>query len=426
MPRSLHAWIPFAAFALAACEANVNIEPPTDDPRTGPGTDVDTGPPPPPQYLLPGGVFTQDGAVVYVDVTATIDESVSVDLEEALSLGVGIPAFGVNPFAPGTFLIGRSDEPSVERWRVSEKGVFSQDEAFSMANLGMQNATGVRNPLHFVSATEAYFFDVLTFQIVPFDPSKMILAGPPISLDGLMEGDLVVRGNIVHWDGERFILSVRYFREDGTSPPLGRVVFFDPSTGTVTYATEEVCGNLASSILSEDGAVYFASHTSQAVLYSGGFAGDPASKPCMVRIQDGASGFDDDWYLDLGAVVGQPAGFVFPGSGTTAYVLAFDDETTPVTPENVTLLTSLGIWNYFAVDLSAAEPSAMPVLDLPPSSAFGAAFIVEEGTPRVEIPMLGVVADDFSTTTYFDITDPSAFAERFTVPGFGLGAIRIR
>ncbi|MEO0604882.1 MAG: AMP-binding protein [Myxococcota bacterium] len=357
--------------ALVACtDEPVEAEPlPTEDPA----------------YLVTGGVFTNDGLTGYGALVDEVTPSTTIDLETALTLPSGA-VLAAPDVRDGTFFIGLAEEPVIQRYRVDDDGEPVLEEELSFANQGLQTAAGGRNPIQLVSETEAYLVDATSLQVIGFDPSTMTLSQEePLSLEGLTEPDLSLGANFIDRDGSRLVMSTRYFREDGSAALLGKVAIIDTAAGEVTVDEETACANLATSVRDDDGNIYFASHSSQAARFSGGFAGDPAGEPCMVRMLAGANGFDDGYYVSLEDLTGVPAGFAIQGADNGAYLLGFDDVANPVTADNVARFTQLGVWEYYRVELTDS-PSAMPVASFGTTSAYGIAFQTELDGEAMERP----------------------------------------
>ncbi|MEN0061212.1 MAG: hypothetical protein AAGA48_03625 [Myxococcota bacterium] len=400
----------FTLCAVMACEAEL--------PATAPPPDAD------PAYLAVGGVFSPDGLTGYAAVIDEVAPNTQVDLDAALALASGA-TIAVPEGAEGVFYIGLADSPVIQRYELGDDNVPVVAGELSLAGLGLQAANGGRNPIQLFSETEAYLVDGSSLQVIGFDPTAMILQGDPISIGDLAEPELGLGVNFIHRDGTRLILSTRYFRDDGSAEILGKVAIIDTATGDVIVDSETQCANLATSVEDASGNLYFASHSSQAARYSGGFAGEPAGEPCMVRMLQGADGFDDDFYVSLETLTGRPAGFAIQGSGDTAYLLTFDEAANPVTKDNVDRFTSRGVWEYYQVELGDA-PVATAVPGVGTTAAYGLAFRTEVGADRVATPYVAAVAADLASSTFYDVSDPQDFVEAMTVPGFGFGVFRVR
>ena len=279
--------------------------------------------------------------------------------------------------------------------------------------------------MQFVGVTKAYFIDAASLQVVTWNPQDMTVSGS-FPIDGLAEEGLIVRGNYAHRVGDNIILSVRYFREDGSAEQLGRIAVIDTTTDTVTYDDETTCGNLAFSVTNTAGDIYLSSHTAQAVSFEAGIAGEPASRPCVVRVLAGETQFDDTYLLDLYDLTGRPAGAITQGAGDTAYVLVRREDAFAITPENYTSANGAADWEYHSFELGNEMTTYAKVEGVAPTAAYGIAFTTPIGVARTPTPHISAIGDRFAESTFFDITNPGGFGAVLKVPGFGLGAYRLR
>lgn len=377
----------------------------------------------PAQYAVFGFTFTDMGQVSYMAVVDSLDPGTQVNLSSALTGQWG--SFAPSPDRDGVVYIGDGESPTLVKYRVGVDGSIEQLGELSFANEGLTAAAGVRNAIHFVSATKAYFIDATTQQAIIWNPDVMEVAGS-IDMSGLGEEGLSVGGNFVHRVDDRLILSVRYFREDDSAEQLGRIAIIDTTTDTVSYDSQTACGNLAWSVVSSAGDVYFVSHTAQAVAVAAGTAGDPASPPCMVRMRRGSDGFDEDYYVDLQGLTGREAGGLTQGVGDTAYLLVRRDDADPITKENAPMANRLPDWEYHALTLGDEAGSLSRVAGMDAGAAYGLSFEAVVGAATEPTPHIVLVAGDFSQGTFFDVSDPGEFKEALTAPGFPAAAARLR
>lgn len=373
------------------------------------------------RYLIQGAVFGPDGATGYLAVVDDLSADGSVSLETAFELG-GMASAAIGD--DGRVYVGRAEEPVLRRYRVDELGGFELDGEISFANLGVTSTGGGLDPIHLLGADKAYFIDEMSLQVIVFNPDTMTITGR-FSLDGLAEGDLSVRFGLIEADPGELVFSAVYQRNDNTAEVLGRMAIVDTASDTVSYAEQSACGQLAWSARDVDGNIYFASHPIQAALFAGGVAGNPAGEPCMVRKLVGADDYDSDYYVALNDLTGRPTGAVIQGPGSKAYLLAFDDDATPVTPQNAANLVIEPGWEYFSVTLGDEAATVEPVAGAPIGSGYGLSFVVEVGDDRDGTPFVATVTEDLSSSTLFDVSGDEGFAERLTLPGLPFGVMRL-
>ncbi|MEM1413349.1 MAG: hypothetical protein AAGH15_00535 [Myxococcota bacterium] len=373
-------------------------------------------------FAVAGGTFTPEGVLGYVAVVPNIDAGLEVDLEDALVFA-GNGFIQPGPNLDGRFYVIVNERPVIERYVVDDEGTITLDDEVGFAGFGITTLSA-RNPMHFLDDGRAYLVDVGTRQVVIWDPEEMTVSDS-FSIDGLEREGLTAGSNNIVRDGDRLVLSLRYFRPDMSAATVTTAVIIDTTDDSVTYAEDTRCGNIAGHIVAGTGDLYFSSHTSQAARIRAGEAGDDPSVPCLLRMRAGADDFDGDFFVELNALTGDsPTGFLIPGAGNTAYVLAYNEEIVPITDQPSAVLTQTGAWEYWAVDLGGAVDTATKVPGFPASSAFGFAFLLE-GTEGVT-PYIISIGDGFATSTLYDVSDPGEFVEGATVPGLSLGAFRLR
>lgn len=393
----------------------------------GPGDDdagvseEDAGAPPDPLYAICGFTFTPEGPSGYLVVVPDLDASTSVDLASALE----VPG-GLSCAAPGNsnlVYVGRAESPVIERYAVADDGTLTLEDMVSFAGLGLTATTNGRNPMQLLSATRAYYIDGDTLQVIVWNPTDMVIDGS-FDIDGLARTDLGIGSNFVMEDGDRLVMSARYFRPDGSAELLATAVIIDTTDDSVTYAEDMRCGNLAWSAKAANGDMYFASHPSQAARVRTGQAGTPVSQPCLLRILAGENDFDSTFYVELNPLTGdQPTGALLQGDGNTSYLLAYDETEVPITMMNMDQLTRLPAWRYYQVDLSGDVSSATEVAGVPAGAGYGLGFVLQDAANTV--PFVISVAGDLSAGTFFDLSG-GTFDEAITAPGFPGVAFRVR
>ncbi len=423
----------FLCVGLACGESNGDDPPEDAGVDATPGMDAapdgaeDAGQDPPdPLFAVFGAVFSAEGSSAYVTLVDSLGPEVTLtgdDLGDALTFA-GTPTIGIDPGQPSTFFVGLTEEPTVQRWRVTEDEEFMLDGEVSFMREGLASAAAGRNPLIFISPTKAYYVDGNSLLVIVWNPTEMTVTGT-FSFDGIAEADLLARTNFINRDGDRLIISARHFREDMSAEILGTVAIIDTTDDSVTYDRQTRCGNLAWSSQNTAGDIYFASHPAQAASRVAGTAGDPAGEPCIVRMLSGSDGFDPDYLVDLEELTGAPSGALIQGPGDTAFVLRYNEEIFPLTMESALRGTVLPAWEYYRVEMGNEAATLEPVVGVDPGAAFGLSFIAEVGVPPEPRPFVVSVAGDLASGRFLDASG-TEFVAGITLPGFPGAAFRVR
>lgn len=420
-PRFISAWIQALAttFALlgASCGSSGAGGPAGGGDAAGTGG---TSTSDAPLYAVCGLVFTPDGRSGYLAVVPDLESTTTFDLADTLEFPGG--SICAAPGNSNRVYLGIAERAVIQRYSIRDDNALQFDAEFGLSGLGITSPIG-RNPLQFLSDTRAYFIDGSTLQVVVWNPETMTIEGS-FDIDGLRSDGLLIDVNEVVRDGERLVMSSRYFRPDGSAELLARAVFIDPSDDSVQYAEDTRCGNLAWTAVADNGDIYFASHPSQATRVRTGLGGNPPSTPCLLRILAGTNEFDPMFFVELNSLTGgQPTGSILAGADNTAYVLAYDEEAVPITAANEGALTVVPAWRYWALSLDGDFSSASVVTAVPAGPVFAVGFTVDR--PSGPTPYI-VGIRDLASGTLFDISSPDGFVEAITVPGFPVLALRIR
>src|SRR5690606_19134935 len=70
--------------------------------------------------------------------------------------------------------------------------------------------------------------------------------------------------NYIHRDGDRLIMTARYWRPDKTAAELVKAVIIDTNNDSVKYIEDDRCGNIGFQATDSQGHLYLASHPAQA------------------------------------------------------------------------------------------------------------------------------------------------------------------
>ena len=371
-------------------------------------------------YLVSGG-FLGDSPTSYASLVESLDADTEVDLQAGLSVP-SIPR--ISPGAErGVFFVGLRESPIVQRYRVTDDRQFVLEDEVSFQPSGLTSAAAGR--FQVIDAEKAYYIDTASLTVVVWNPETMTRVND-FFLDGLPEAGLQTRDLIIDRDGDRVVIGTDYVRPDGTSARLGRLAIIDSTTDAVTYTSQTSCGYLGWSARDQEGHLYYASHPGQAGQVAAGVAGNPASRPCMVRKLAGADEFDPDYLIDFEALTGAPTGAVIQGARGHAYLLVFNQDLVTITADNADQAVSLPAWQVYSVVLGREFDTLTRVPGLEPARGLGVSTIVEVGENDLSTPFLVRVTGDGSSGTFVDVSDPMAFRNAITVPGVPGPILRIR
>jgi len=419
-----------AALVLLLVAAGCGDDSATRDDDTGTATDnTGTGDgdgEPTAQFLVNHALFTPDGSTTFLSLVDSLSAGTEVDTSESIELP-GYVIVSAPPDRSGTFYIGLSDRPLLQRYEVGLDGTVAVTGEVSFAGLGLTSASSLIDPIHYVSPTKAYFVDNATLQVIVWNPQAMEIVGS-FELDGLFEDTYVPVMYFLNEDAGRLVVSSGYQRPDMTFDPMGRVAIIDTANDSVVYGEQTRCGFLSWTTQDTDGNTYFISHSGQAITRAAGVSGDPTFEPCMVRLESGATDFDDSYYVDLTTLTGRPAGALVPGAGDTAYTLVYQEDAPPITPDNYNDAFGAPFWEYYSFTLGDEENTIAKVPDVPAGAPYAVGFEVDVGTATAPLPtpFATSVSADFSSTVVYDITDPTVWTPEISAPGFVYSIKRIR
>lgn len=368
-------------------------------------------------YVVGGYQTTTDDWIGYLSVVKDITSDGTLDLADAVEfpsdMSYASPGNGV-------VYVGNGGEPVIERWRLDEDERLVRDGEMGLAQFGIATGLGIKDPFQFLAEDRAYFIDGKSLQVVIWNPQIMETEGT-FSLEGLAEGDFFVGLNFVHRDGDRLLLSARYWRPDDTAALLTRVAIIDTTSDEVTYVDDTRCGNIAFHAHDSQNNLYLASHPAQTGYVAAGLGGTPAAESCIIRFNAGADAFDQDYYVNLDALVGGNGGGIMQGGGDEAFVMKYAGPA--YTIDNVAKAHTGSNWELHRLTLGDEAASITRVPDLELQSGYGHAFTTAVGGK--ETPFVITVEGDFSSGAYHDVSE-GGFVQGLTIPGFPSDAILIR
>lgn len=394
-----------------------------EEPSAGRGTVAGAGGEGPIQmaegiYVVGYYVTVQDEYIGYLSVTDDLSADGGVDISQAVEfpgdMSYASPGNGV-------IYVGRGSAPVIERWVLNDENRLEKDGEVGLAQYGIASGLGGRDPFHFLAEDRAYFIDAKTRQVVVWNPQTMKTI-EAFSLDGLAEGDLFPSVTFAYRDGDRVLLSARYYRPDDSAALLTRVAIIDTLTDEVEYVDDTRCGNVAFKAVDGERNLYLASHPAQAAVVEAGIAGDPAAASCIIRIKAGEKEFDSDYYVDLSDVAGGPAGGLMQGSGDEAFVLKYVGA--PLTLDNSAKAHTRADWEVNRLTLGEEAATIQAVEGLEPQSAYGLAFSTRVAGKTT--PFIITVSGDLAAGRYHDVSVPGERTGALELPGFPGPAILVK
>jgi hypothetical protein len=367
----------------------------------------------PERWIVGGWISTTDNYTGYLTVVNDLSASGRVDLSQVVEFAGDIVY--ASP-GGGVVYVGLADKPVIERWTVTAENKLKKDGDISFAKYGVTKTLGGgRNVIQFIGAERAYYFDNENLQVIVFNPARMETV-EAFSIKGMDQAGQEMALNFIHKDGNRFIITARYWSlADETTTPLVRAAIIDSTNNAVTYTDDTRCGNIAFQVTDSAGNLYFGSHPGLAVSIAAGTAGGNPPKPCLLRINKGQSVFDQSYFVDLTQVAsGGVVGGLLQGSENTAYVFQY---TGPgITKENERPTLRGEAWALFSLKLGDERNSYAKVEATGAVTPYGSSFsTIVNG--RVTPYVVGVKAD-FSAGRYFDVSDPRNVKQALMFPSY--------
>jgi hypothetical protein len=370
-------------------------------------------------WIVGGWLTTVDEYTGYLTVVDDLSSDGSVQLSQVVELG------GDMVYASpggGVVYVGLEDAPVIERWGLSADNVLEKQDEVSFANEGVTTTLGGgRNVIQFVDENRAYYFDNENLQVVIFDPVRMTAAGS-FSIAGLAEAGQEHALNFIHRDGDRFIITARYWDlVNSRTTPLVRAAIIDSSDDSVGYIDDTRCGDIAFDATDAAGNLYLGSHPGHAVSMAAGLEGEAPPPQCILRIQRGQSEFDPGYFVDLSELSGGVVGGLLQGSNDRAYVFQYTGEA--ITEETVRTSLRGEKWALHSLLLGAEASSYAPVVGLDSVTPYGDSFTtVVDGEVT---PFIISVDADFSSGQYYDASNPDDMVSALSFPGFPGPAIMV-
>lgn len=371
------------------------------------------------RWIVGGWITTVDAYTGFLAVVTDLSGEGSIDLAQVTEFG-GDMVYASR--GDGTVYVGLESSPIIERWGLDEAGVLQKQDEVSFANFGVTSTLGGgRNVIQFVDEDRAYYFDNQNLQVIAFDPVAMT-TGDAFSIDGLAVEGQDHALNFIHRDGDRFIITARYWDlADETTTSLVRAAIVDSTNDSVTYIEDTRCGDIAFDATDADGNLYLGSHPGHAVYMAAGLDGEDPPPQCILRINAGANEFDPDYFVDMTALSGGVVGGLLQGVDGRAYVFTYMGET--ITEDNWRPSLRGDDWAIYTLELGNEAATYAPVAGLSGVTAYGDSFTTEVDGERRAFVI--TVAADFSGGRYVDVTNVDGAVAALAFPAFPGPAIRI-
>jgi hypothetical protein len=320
----------------------------------------------------------------------------------------------------GYVYVGDAAAPIVTKYSVDDQGELLEEGVVSFANFGLTTGQFDTWNVTFLSSNKAYLMAFTEGTTIIWNPAAMEIVGEiPSPEEFLREGwsfessPAAVRDGVLY----RTVSWVDYDTAEYSSDFL--LVRYDVEADEIIDMVPEtrcpVPGNLTYS--DEAGNIYF----SNWVWPVAGTIMRGAPAPCVLRINAGSDGFDEDWTLDYRDVTDGHHGamFTYLGDGR-ALVSAFYDERTSFDEEtNPWDYVGSMNWRVWNVDLESLEGSPLQGLD-DNGGAFTPAVL--DGRQYLMVP--GGAEENWATRIY-EVVDGRAQA-RARLPGWSYQIVQVR
>lgn len=301
----------------------------------------------------------------YLHLLKDWPESHAVDNGDAIELGEFV---NVHTMGDAIF-VHQPDDATVRRLVVGASGSIDDDSTISFAAYGV---TGSSGDMVYVSPERAYFVDEGAAEIVVWNPDTMrILGSAPIPEAALTRGEMpaqISRGFAL--GGEAFVAASWRNWETLEYHDAAALGVFDASalTPELRIIEDDRCASTVTTPFDGgDGYVYL---VSDAALGFDALANPNRTEKslCVLRLRPGASAFDPDFFVDLGAALGSPGFYAAHPMGgakllvhTWAPGLSLDGIADPVDPGWYWEFPPY--FEYAIVDLQTG--TSIPVTDIP-------------------------------------------------------------
>lgn len=412
----LAALLAASALSLGGCSSSSS-----DDDSANQDTDN-------PLYVLHSMSFNPDGTSSEIYVVDSLDTETEFDPARALSIDEFTVLSVPDDNPDRSFFVGQGSRPVIQKYIVSETGDIALDSEVSFANYGINSTSESYGGLLFASAEKTYYISPNTAQAIVFNSQDMTIT-KSISLEGMLEDGMDTPGvNFPVLVDGRIILPGFYNNTvTGTVEKFSKVAIIDTTDDSVVYDSQNKCGGLSFPAVDEDNNFYMASHGTVGINHAAGNIPED-NKPCIVRVLNGADGWDDDYYVNLLDLTPdqRPAGALAQGTDGYAYTLVYSADSPEITVDNFQNAFRTSGWEYYSFKLSDPAATSAKVENIPAGVPYGYGGTVNIAGQGM-VPFVRSVAPDFSSTVLFDMSDPTSVTEITTVPsGFAFTISRLQ
>lgn len=295
---------------------------------------------------LPGDAYTS-----YVAVVPSLDKAQDIDYDKSLEVAAGAGIFG--PEDDGYFIVGRADEPTLQRYDVTKNGELKAGEKLSLAAHGVKDTWAGSDYGYVFDAEHAYAFaGAVGYWIAEFNPKDMTLTRF-IKNEGVLLPESpetlritqVVNGRPHRHRNKVYVPIIYRSAEDDEAYPFTTITVLDMETGEVSYTQSKRCGPALDLSTGGDGFVYIGSY-----LWRYNPVGRPAEPPaCLLRIDPETAEIDQSFYVETKEVLGggdEIASVLFAGDGTPFTMVFHPDqlEITPTTKSGELMFSAAWTW----------------------------------------------------------------------------------
>ncbi|MEM7138699.1 MAG: hypothetical protein AAF500_19125 [Myxococcota bacterium] len=351
-------------------------------------------------------VFTPDGRFVLVHLLADLEpQALQVDQGFEFSSFARVRAFNGKVFVFG------SEAGQVVRFSVTSDLRLDEDERFSLTNEGVASFD---DTTVFISETEAFYFDSFGGDVLEFNPETMQFVqridGPDIQLDGFPAG---LRASPPVRVGDELYVSLAWQNVDAlTLVPAVTVAVFSISERRLLRVVEDSRCAYGHRGFAHEGAFYLVGDQSEG---AGNILDDSLPPACLLRIEEGESEFDQDFYVDLTRTSGRPllaggptgigdgrfVGMVYDSPRELSSFMADDPADIAEAADLIVDFAFSALWRWTVFTLPSGEATVLGDLPLSGTNPFDA-FLVD-GTAYVP-----VLAADASASQVYRVDDGDA------------------
>jgi hypothetical protein len=361
--------------------------------------------------IVPSG----DQATSYVSITNTFSSAQPIALDGAQQV-LGRALAAAVPQS-GTLFVSTGGAPELTRFELTADDKLMRTGAISFQPQGVASIGEYAAQLQILSSTKAYYFDARTAKVVVWDPTALTVTAT-IDLPELAIADALLT----------FTSTLPIRRENQLIMPVGwrtsnnqrvvkqaAVIVVDTTTNTARVLRDERCGYVRDGVDAADGRIYLATEAWGSAVHRINPENAPA--PCLLRLKNDLSGFDEGFHVELNKLGGGAVGSLVETVSGRALVRVLDEATAGVTPmTSARALASTAAWRWAELTLGDA-PTLTPIASAP----LGTGSLIV-----VDVPAHRYVAEIRNDRTdILDITDGVA-GVAISTPGLTFSAVQLR